>query len=166
MYIKGFLTNLSEYNNGRLVGNWVSFPIDEDELGEELEKIGSPEEYFFTDWELEDIPFDKQTFVEYPDIDSLNELGEELEDLDSWDLEKLDAIWEATGYTIERCLQCMDDALYWSGQTIEEVAEELFEESYPGLPIEVYSYINYEAYGCDLSYDGYTETENGVVYIW
>ena len=30
--LKGFITNLGKYNEGELVGEWVTFPIDEDEL--------------------------------------------------------------------------------------------------------------------------------------
>lgn len=166
MYIKGFLTNLEKYNNGELVGKWISFPIDEDELEEELEKTGSPEAFFFTDWDIDELPFDEKTFCEHPDIDNLNELAEELERLDKWELEKLEAIWEATGYPLEQCLTAMDGTNYWSGQSLKEVAEELFEELYPDLEENVYSYIDYEAFARDLSYDGYTETENGVVSIW
>lgn len=166
MYIKGFITNLPEYVNGKLVGNWVSFPIDEDELEEELEKIGNPEEFFFTDWDIDELPFDKNTFCEYPDIDNINEIAEELENFDIWDLEKLNAIWEVTGSPLGLCLTEMEDALYWSGQTLEIVAEAEFEELYPNLPKNVYSYIDFELFARDLSYDGYTETENGVVCLW
>ena len=36
MEIKGFITNLGKYNEGQLVGEWVTFPIDDDELAEVL----------------------------------------------------------------------------------------------------------------------------------
>lgn len=30
--IEGFITNLGKYNEGELVGGWIEFPIDNDEL--------------------------------------------------------------------------------------------------------------------------------------
>jgi len=86
--IKGYITNLGKYNEGVLVGKWIKFPIDEDELNEVFKEIGMNyededgeivntgyEEYFFTDWETD---FDTD-FGEYENIDKVNELAENLE---------------------------------------------------------------------------------------
>ena len=53
MEIKGYITNLSDYNAGRLNGEWLTFPADEEEIEAALERIGCADgtEFFFTDWE-------------------------------------------------------------------------------------------------------------------
>lgn len=89
MEFKGYITNLGKYNEGILIGKYISFPIDEDELQEVLKEIGccyydedgeyintGYEEFFFTDWECS---FDHD-FGEYENIERLNELAENLED--------------------------------------------------------------------------------------
>ena len=45
MKIKGYITNLGKYNEGVLLGEWITFPIDENELEEVFERIGINEEY-------------------------------------------------------------------------------------------------------------------------
>lgn len=47
--LRAYITNLSEYVAGRLVGAWITLPIGEDELEEVLHQIGigpNAEEYF------------------------------------------------------------------------------------------------------------------------
>lgn len=76
--IKGYITNLGKYNEGELIGKWISFPISDEELQEVYKEIGineEYEEYFFTDWEC-DIDLD---FGEYVSISKVNETAELLE---------------------------------------------------------------------------------------
>lgn len=87
MEIKGYITNLGKYNEGALIGKWVTFPIDEDELNEVYKEIGicyynedeeyintGYEEIFFTDWETDF----SNDFGEYESIDKINEIAESL----------------------------------------------------------------------------------------
>lgn len=89
--LKGFITNLGKYNEGELVGEWVTFPIDEEEKNELFKRIGlnhldndgnkiitGYEEYFFTDWDCD------WMYKEYISIEQANEWGEILE---KWDKE-------------------------------------------------------------------------------
>ncbi len=49
---KVFVQNLAKYNEGSIVGKWLSIPMDEDELHEDIEEIiGEDEEYIITDTE-------------------------------------------------------------------------------------------------------------------
>lgn len=98
--LKGYITNLGKYNEGELIGEWITFPIDEDDFNEVMERIGcyyidasgvphneEYEEFFFTDWECEaDLDLG-----EYESIDDLNELAEKIEE---WDEELLKAACE------------------------------------------------------------------------
>lgn len=94
MTIKGFITNLGKYNEGELIGKWIEFPIDEDDLNEVFKEIGlnhydddmndvdtGYEEYFFTDWECDF----EHNLGEYEDIDSANELAERLQEWEDED---------------------------------------------------------------------------------
>lgn len=55
----------------------------------------------------------------------------------------------------------MDSYIFYSGRTLEDLAYEFVEEM--GLPEIATRYFDYEQYARDLSFDGYTETENGVI---
>lgn len=103
--IKGYITNLGKYNEGELVGKWIEFPIDEDDLNEVFYEIGMNytdgdgqyidrgyEEYFFTDWECEF----SHDFGEYESILKINEIAEKLED---WDIDKFNAVCEMWSVT-------------------------------------------------------------------
>ena len=74
---KGFITNLGKYNESELIGKWIDFPIDEDDLEKVLEEIGineEYEEYFFTDFEDNIFGFGM-----YESIDNINYIIEEFE---------------------------------------------------------------------------------------
>ena len=91
MEIKGYITNLGKYNEGELIGEWITFPIGEDDLQEVLKNIGccyydengdyiatGYEEYFFTDWETDFV----NNFSEYETIDDINKMAEQLKEWD------------------------------------------------------------------------------------
>lgn len=92
----------------------------------------------------------------------LNDLAEQLEALDECDLEKLEAILEAYGGSLENALDNIDDYTYYSNMSLEDVAYEIVEDCYD-LPDFALQYFDYAAFARDLGFDGYTETENGVI---
>lgn len=73
-----YITDLAAYNNGHLIGEWVSLPMDEDDLNFKVAEILSlgakvcgdteHEEIFFTDYEC-----DYMEIGEYGNIYHLNE---------------------------------------------------------------------------------------------
>ena len=159
MKIRGFITNLGKYNEGELIGEWIEFPIDDDELEQVFQRIGINEmyeEYFFTDWEN---AFD--SFGEYESVNNINDIAQELE---SADLEIIEAIIEATDYSLVEALACVDDAIYYKNMTLVDVAYELVEECYD-LPEIAQRYFDYDAFARDLRFDGYYEVSNGVICI-
>ena len=104
MELKGFITNLGKYNEGELVGEWITFPIDEDDLQDALKNIGcyyedeegephneEYEEYFFTDW---DCDFE-HNFGEYENVEELNNFADALGD---WDEDTFAAACEIWGF--------------------------------------------------------------------
>lgn len=162
-----FITNLGKYNEGELVGKWLDLPCDD--IEEELASIGVAddsqyEEYFITDYENDwDYPVD-----EYEDLWQLNELAEQLADVDDkGDGDWLAAFIEAGGIEARGCnfayaIKHYEDSTFYPEMDLEDVARNIIEEGYD-LPEIAERYFDYDAFARDLGYDGYTETEYGVI---
>jgi hypothetical protein len=91
--MKVFMTNLGKYNEGRLVGAWLTLPCSEAELAATLKAVGiggEYEEYFITDYES-DLGL---RIGEYACVHQLNEVTERIARLDSYELKTLQAIIE------------------------------------------------------------------------
>lgn len=168
MEIRIFLTNLGKYNEGELVGNWFTLPIDLDEalkeigIGEENADGSVYEEFFITDYEA---PF---KIGEYDDIEHLNSIAEELDK--TW-LEDDDINLLMQYYSdFEEMLSDYNQGriTIYSGYTAEQYAEEYVEET--GLlnevPDSLKYYIDYEALGRDMRLEGsIAELADGVLVI-
>ena len=157
--LKGFITNLGKYNEGFLIGEWIEFPINEDELEAVFERIGineQYEEYFFTDWEC---PFETG-LGEYESIESVNELAEELEQADE---ALVEAIIEATGYDLRVALDHTDRAIFYQGMTLEGLAHEYVDMLC--LPEIALRYFDYDKYANELEDEGWQEVSGGVIAV-
>lgn len=163
--ISVYLNTWGNYNeNGADGGFWVDLPCN---LAETLEQLAESTgerledmEVFVNDY---DTDLNGVEISEYSNLSELNELAERLAELDESDIEKLGAVLEADGGTLENALENLDEYTYYSGMTLVDVAYELVEECYSNLPEIALRYFDYEAYARDLGYDGYTETSNGVI---
>lgn len=162
MEMKIFLANLGKYTECELVGKWVSLPCQD--IGEELETIGVKEgseyeEYFIPDYEC--------TFFEigeYTDLKKLNEIAEKLQEIEkAGELDWLEGYLEAYGGSLEDAIDEYRDTSEWyPGQTLLELAEEVIHAELE-VPEELKMYIDYEGYARDLSRDGFTEVNGGVI---
>lgn len=147
--LHGYITNLGKYNEGELVGEWVKFPISEDEQKEIFERIGineEYEEYFFTDWDCE-VSLGLGEFVS---IDHVNDLGNKLE---GWDTETLIAVCEV--WYLEEILNNDPDdyRLLTDVFTDDDLGYYLVEESgiYDLTELgALKNYIDYEKFGRDV----------------
>ena len=76
--LKIYVTNLKEYNNGKIIGEWVSLPCEG--LEEVLNKISNNgnDELFISDYETD---ISNLKISEYDDILQLNEIAEEIDNL-------------------------------------------------------------------------------------
>lgn len=162
--LKIFLTNLGKYNEGYLIGEWVTLPIDDEELEEVKQRIGINEHYeewFITDYESD---IDGVDVNEYSDIEALNEIAEMLEELDKSEKEIIEAIM-SEGYTINEAIDKKDDVMVFYGcNDMEDVAMEYCEECgiLDGIPEHLRSYFDFAAYGRDMSFEGhFVFTNNG-----
>ena len=101
--LQAFVTNLGKYNEGELVGEWVSFPVTPEEMRAVLDRIGIGhpddfgvpyEEVFITDYDT-DLYGVSGELGEYESLDKLNYLASRLEELSPDELEKYKAILES-----------------------------------------------------------------------
>ena len=172
--IKIFVTNLGKYNEGFLIGEWVTLPVSDEELEAVFERIGISdkpdalgryyEEYFITDYESD---FDGLHIGEYESIGRLNEIAEELEGIDaetfeaayfhSSDLEEAIENAKET-FCLGKCPDTMDEYEYIGYYYIEE---------YNAMQIPDYleGYFDYKRYGKDIADDGnFYFAESGYIY--
>ena len=160
-----YIANLGEYNNGKLVGDWISLPIEEDDFKDFLKTIGNPEEIAIHDYE-NNLGLDGLKIGKYMSIKELNELGERIENIDTCNVDALNALYEALG-DFEETLACLEleNYIFYGNMTMEEVAREYIEECYD-IPAGLENYIDYTALARDMSYDNYYETDYGVIAIF
>jgi antirestriction protein len=158
--MKIFITNLTEYNQGRLVGQWVELPCTEEELKDIMSRHRIlDEEYFIT--ETDGFPFD---VGEFADVRELSRKVVEYEALESH--EKLCvAFLLSEDYGWDYSLEHREDVILYYESTLEDVAYSLIENQCFGkVPESLCHYIDYEAIARDLGFDGYEEREEGVYY--
>lgn len=157
-----FISNLGRYNEGQLVGEWLTLPCSTDKLKQTLTKIGinkSYEEWFITDYSC-NLQCVCNAISEYSSIDSLNRLSERLEELEAWELEKLEAIAEYEGteevnalLNLTYNLECFE--VYSDVTTEEELGEYFFYElSAIEIPENLVCYFDFERYGRDIELSG------------
>lgn len=164
--LSGYITNLGKYNEGYLIGEWIKFPISEDELEAVLERIGindEYEEYFITDYDnYYDIDFD---FGEYTSISRINETVEALDNLSSYELEKVKAILEVEHMDVLDVIENLNRWGFYQGADKEDIAREHIETYfYSGeIPEFFQTYFDYEGYARDYLCD-YSETSYGVIW--
>lgn len=156
-----YVANLGKYNEGELVGAWFEPPIDYDEMAERIGLNEFYEEYAIHDYEL---PFE---IGEYTPIEEVNRLCEMVADLPEYIQDNLK---ELQGYfsSLEDLCEHQDDIILWSGcEDMADVARQMVEEGALGeIPAHLQNYIDYEAYGRDLSFEGtFVETRDGVFEI-
>ena len=129
-----YVTNLGKYNEGYLIGEWLSLPVAEEELEECFKRIGlneEYEEYFITDYESEV----GLKCSEYVNLEHLNKKIQELEDATKGEYEKLKAVISRDYYRedqLDNIIETMesDSVTFYKGITGEEYEEDFVEGCY------------------------------------
>lgn len=155
MELKAFVTNLGKYNEGVLCGEWVYFPIDEDEFNEKvLPDIGVDgkryEEWFITDYECE-LDGVAEYLGEYPSLEDVNILAEAL---DSWDEDYAQAVVDVCGF--DDIINYDESAfLIIEAESDADIGEYYINETgmATDIPEWLINYVDYEAYGRDIRFD-------------
>ena len=152
-----YITNLGKYNEGYLMGEWVKLPVPADKLDEVLARIGIDgeyEEYFITDYEAS---FANLNLSEYTSIEALNSFAERLDEMESWEVEKLAAVLEYETVSsiteIMDIIDHLDDFDILADVEDDEGLGRYYAEEFctlEAVPEYLRSYFDYEAYGRDI----------------
>lgn len=176
--LKVYITDLAAYNQGFLIGKWVSLPMAMEDLENELLAVlkeGSDacgfneehEEYFITDWEFED-GINLFEVGEYSNLEEINFKCEQLEDFTEDDLKKIAYLIDNVGFKFDDALEKYDEVIIYENMTLEEVVEEYIDSCYNlnDLPDIISRNIDYKAIAYDFSLSGEYETIDNDVYFF
>ena len=127
-----FVNTWGNYNeNGADGGQWITLPMDEDELEETLENIAAAMGDNDPEWAIHDYEWTIETELgDVHETDSImewNERCQEADGLEEWEAEEIAAAIEAYGYTLLESLERQQRGYFtfYPGMDLEEVAEEL-----------------------------------------
>lgn len=155
---KLYIANLGKYNEGRLVGEWFTVPVNMEEVREKIGLNDEYEECAIHDYEL---PFE---IGEYESIERINSLYHQLEDADEdvlADLKDLLRVFDS----VEELIENLDNLIFYKGvDALEDLAAELVEAGCFGKVSEqLRLYIDYVAMARDMNIEGtYVVTDNGI----
>lgn len=169
--LKIFITNLSEYNNGNLIGEWISLPTDSSFLNQTIRKILSSdnsEKIFITDWEWVDISVFE--IGKYDNVQMLNAKLFKLHQLTSYQLESISfLISENIFYSddIDDCINHSYDVVIHRNKTMIDIAKERIKEmvGLSEIPSIITNNIDYDGVADEIRVDGYfVDGDNNTIY--
>ena len=173
-----YLTDLAAYNSGYLIGEWISLPVDADELraalssvlknGQHVCKDNLPhEEYFITDSEWSDTELFE--IGEYEDVFSLNDQLNLLDEegLTEYELKAIGFLL-TNGFSdsLEEAIDKKDEVVIYENSSMSDIAYDYVHECYDleNLPPLISSNIDFDAVGRELEMDGSFFHERNDIY--
>ena len=167
-----FVNTWGNYNeNGGDGGEWITLPMDGEELKEALNKIAAAMGDNDPEWAIHDYEWVTEIDLrEISELESIKKLNEELQELDGlseWDQKEIAAAMEAFGYSFQEAYDRQQRGcfIFYADQHLDDVAEEIADEwlDSNNVPSTIRNYFDYSAFARDLGFDGYTETSYGVI---
>ena len=157
---EAYITNLGKYNEGRIVGETLKFPATTEEVQSLLKNIGVDgvryEEFFITAFDG-DVMGLYDYLTEYENLDELNHLAHLISELDSDEIETLEAVLNKGDHTssvadIINLVHNLDCYELHPGVTDDETLGRIYVEDMELLdvPDNVLPYFDFEAYGRDM----------------
>ena len=156
---EAYITNLGKYAEGQLVGETLKFPATTEEVQSLLKNIGVDgvryEEFFITSFDG-DVMGLYDYLTEYENLDELNHLAHLISELDSDEIETLEAALNKGDHTssvadIINLVHNLDCYSLHPGVTDDETLGRIYVEDMELLdvPDNVLPYFDFEAYGRD-----------------
>lgn len=141
------------------------FPMDEDALDALEERATSNFMHDCTIWDTEGF---YNLVPEFCSLSEINDIAERLERLEDEDADKLEAMAEYCD-NLDDIESAWDDSYFIADTTMADYAQELcYECGYmpsKELPWWISDHIDWEGVGRELSVDGYSEINGGVLYV-
>ena len=158
--LEAYITNLGKYAEGQLVGETLKFPATTEEVQSLLKNIGVDgvryEEFFITAFDG-DVMGLYDYLTEYENLDELNHLAHLISELDSDEIETLEAVLNKGDHTssvadIINLVHNLDCYELHPGVTDDETLGRIYVEDMELLdvPDNVLPYFDFEAYGRDI----------------
>lgn len=164
-----YAASLSDYNNGRLHGEWISANQDADEISERIQRmLARSTEPAAEEWAIHDYEgFGPFHLSEYETLDTVARLGQGIAQHG-----RAFGHWAAHVGTEPEVLDRFDEVYLGKWRSMEDYAEQLLEDL--GInPDEVgpdmlrpYLSFNLEAFAEDLSYELHVGTDPDGVHIF
>ena len=160
--IKLYVANLGKYNEGELVGRWITLPMDMNDFKEnflpsiQIDNI-QYEEYAIHDYETD---IKELKISEYDNIEELNEMAETYDNLGEDEKKTVNAIIDWGYYNggdcIKEAIENVDDfRLNENITNDEEYGNYIIEEGLMGdIPDNIIMYIDTERVGRDAYLNG------------
>lgn len=156
---EAYITNLGKYSEGQLVGETLKFPATTEEVQSLLKNIGVDgvryEEFFITAFDG-DVMGLYDYLTEYENLDELNHLAHLISELDSDEIETLEAALNKGDHTssvadIINLVHNLDCYELHPSMTDDETLGRIYVEDMELLdvPDNVLPYFDFEAYGRD-----------------
>ena len=157
---EAYITNLGKYAEGQLMGETLKFPATTEEVQSLLKNIGVDgvryEEFFITAFDG-DVMGLYDYLTEYENLDELNHLAHLISELDSDEIETLEAALNKGDHTssvadIINLVHNLDCYELHPGVTDDETLGRIYVEDMELLdvPDNVLPYFDFEAYGRDV----------------
>lgn len=157
---EAYITNLGKYAEGQLVGETLKFPATTEEVQSLLKNIGVDgvryEEFFITAFDG-DVMGLYDYLTEYENLDELNHLAHLISELDSDEIETLEAVLNKGDHTssvadIINLVHNLDCYELHPGVTDDETLGRIYVEDMKAIdvPEHLLNYFDYEAYGRDI----------------
>ena len=168
-----YITDLAAYNNGHLIGEWVSLPMSKNDLNLKISEIllrGTEvcnkdeihEEFFITDYEC-----DFMEIGEYDDIYNLNDIAAKMERMNEH-FQKITKFLLSNNLVnnLNKAIEEVENVIIHKNSTMEDIAYEFVNEHYDigSLAPIIANAIDYQKIGRELSCDGRYFEEEGDIY--
>ena len=150
-----YVADLGAYVAGKLVGKWLDLTTfnDVEDLQKAIDKIATSSGYG-DEWAIHDYCNMPSSLGENPDLQTLLDIAEAIENNG---VNQINAFLEI--YSAED-LDHFEDSYCGEWSSFQEYSDDLFDECYlHDVPEHIQSYIDYEGFAKDLSFD-YSEVDN------
>lgn len=147
-----YIANLGAYNRGELIGQWVSLPMEREDLDEVISEIlGNDEEYAIHDYE-------SNLGLEVGEYENIHQLNEQLAKVEEYEVDLLGALIRNYGLTLEEAIIGLENTDYFQLDKNTFVSDEsnlayavIDELGFEGINLTYH--FDWELFGRDLSYD-------------
>ena len=166
--VRVFVNSWANYGiNGGDGGKWISLPMEQSALVATLDGLARELGEADPEWFINDTDSRDFNVNEYDDIFRINELLLLVQEMDSWKQNAVKAFCQF--YDPAEAVRKVEsgDYVFYSGETIEELAEEIAEMRFEEDNVDTFysNHFDYDALARDLIFDGYRETNFGVIQV-